>query len=202
MQGYRDPPASSGSVAERVVARMATHPPNPAQPRPRKRARSTAGQWMLLGILAFLVLVLKLQDTKHAVIVAKHTAALWVSVLSALAGVLVLRSGWGVSGARSEKQLEFGTLENSYYQPRRQALVNGGAVLGGVAGGLWWGVQSWLLLFAGMRRHQATRGLWDFEMSVVVGALAGGVVGATLGLIVGHVWEQWHRRRRRRERNE
>ena len=154
----------------------------------------------MLAILVFLVVVLKLQDTTHAVIVARHTAALWVSVLSALAGVIILRSGWGASEERMEKQLEFGTLQNDYYQPRRAALVQGGAVLGGVAGALWWGVQSWVLLFAGMRRHQPARGLWDFEMSVLVGALAGGVVGATLGLITGHLWEQWHRHQRRKQR--
>jgi len=174
---------------------MNTTPPS----RPR-RTRPTLGQWLLVAILAFLVVVLKLQDTTHAVIVARHTTALWISVLSALAGVLILRSGWGASEERSEKQLEFGTLQNDFYKPRREVLVQGGAVAGGVTGALWWGVQSWVLLFAGMRRHQATRGLWDFEMSVLVGALAGGVVGATLGLIVGQRWERWHRRRRRRNR--
>jgi hypothetical protein len=151
--------------------------------------------------LVFLVVVLKLQDTKHAVIVAKHTAALWVSVIAALAGVLVLRSGWGVSEERTEKQLEFGTVQNSFYQPRREALVQGATVLGGVSGALWWGVQSWILLFTGMRRHQAVRGLWDFEMSVLVGAVAGAVVGATLGVVAGHLWEQSHRKKRR-EKNE
>ena len=166
----------------------------------RRRARPTLGQWAMLAILVFLVVVVKLQDTTHAVIVARHTTALWVSVLGALAGVIILRSGWAASTPRSEKQLEFGTLQNNYYQPRREVLVQGGAVLGGVAGALWWGVQSWVLLFAGMRRQQATRGLWDFEMSVLVGALAGGVVGATLGLIIGHLWEQWHRKRRRKQR--
>lgn len=166
----------------------------------RRRARPTFGQWAMLAMLVFLVIVLALQDTTHAVIVARHTAGLWVSVVSALAGVIILRSGWGASAERTEKQLEFGTLQNDYYRPRRQALVQGAAVLGGVAGALWWGVQSWILLFAGMRRNQATRGLWDFEMSVLVGAFAWGVVGATCGLVAGHVWEQWHRRKRRRSR--
>lgn len=152
----------------------------------------------MLAILIFLVVVLALQDTAHAVIVARHTAALWVSVVSALVGVIIYRSGWGASTERTVKQLEFGTLQNDFYQPRRAALVQGTAVLGGVAGALWWGVQSWVLLYTGMRRHQATRGLWDFEMSALVGALAGGVVGATLGLIVGHAWEQRHRSKRRK----
>jgi hypothetical protein len=147
--------------------------------------------------LVFLVVVLKLQDTKHAVIVAKHTTALWVSVLAALVGVIVLRSGWGVSEERTERQLEFGTVQNSFYQPRREALVQGATVLGGVSGALWWGVQSWILLSTGMRRHQAVRGLWDFEMSVLVGAVAGAVVGATLGVVAGHLWEQSHRKKRR-----
>lgn len=164
---------------------------------PPRDTRPTIGQWLMFAVLLFLVTVLVLQDTKHAVIMAKHTTALWVSVVSALAGVIVLRSGWGRSEERTEKQLEFGTLQNSFYQPRRDALTQGAAVFGGVAGALWWGVSSWMLMFTGMRRHQATRGLWDFEMSVLVGALAGAVVGATLGLIAGHVWEQRHRRDRR-----
>ena len=168
-----------------------------AAPDPVRRQPVTFGQVVMFGILVFLVVVLALQDTRHAVIVARHTVGLWVSVIAALVGVVVLRSGWGASAERTTKQLEFGTLENSYYQPRRQALLQGGAVLGGVAGALWWAVQSWILLFTGMRRHQATRGLWDFEVSVLVGALAGGVIGATLGLVVGHVWEQRHRRHRR-----
>ncbi|HUX34590.1 MAG TPA: hypothetical protein VMV51_12045 [Gemmatimonadaceae bacterium] len=164
---------------------------------PSRSSRPTAAQWLMFAVLIFLVTVLALQDTTHAVIMAKHTTALWVSVVSALAGVILLRSGWGRSEARTEKQLEFGTLQNSFYQPRRDALTQGAAVCGGVAGALWWGVSSWMLMFAGMRRHQATRGLWDFEISVLVGALAGAVVGATLGLIAGHVWEQRHRRDRR-----
>lgn len=103
----------------------------------RRRARPTFGQWAMLAMLVFLVIVLALQDTTHAVIVARHTAALWVSVVSTLAGVIILRSGWGASAERTEKQLEFGTLQNDYYRPRRQALVQGAAVLGGVAGALW-----------------------------------------------------------------
>jgi len=169
----------------------------PHRPPSGSRKPPTFGQWLMLGILVFLVVVLALQDTRYAIIVSKHTAALWASVLSALAGVIILRSGWGASEERTDKQLEFGTVENSFYEPRRHGLVQGGAVLGGVAGALWWGMQSWLLLFAGMRRHQATRGLLDFELSVLVGALAGGVVGATLGLVIGQVWEQRHRRKRR-----
>ncbi|HUX35360.1 MAG TPA: hypothetical protein VMV51_15925 [Gemmatimonadaceae bacterium] len=164
---------------------------------PRQTPRPTAGQWLMFAVLVFLVIVLALQDTTHAVIMAKHTTALWVSVVSALAGVIILRSGWGRSEERTEKQLEFGTLQNSFYQPRRETLTQGAAVFGGVAGALWWGVSSWMLMFTGMRRHQATRGLWDFEMSVLVGALAGAVVGATLGLMAGHLWEQRHRRDRR-----
>ncbi|HEY5218876.1 MAG TPA: hypothetical protein VIJ16_03655 [Gemmatimonadaceae bacterium] len=158
------------------------------------------GSWVMFAVLVFLVVVLRLQDTRHAVIVAKHTAALWVSVLSALTGVIILRSGWGRSHERTDRQLEFGTLENSFYQPRRQALTQGAAVFGGVVGALWWGFESWLLLYTGMRRHQPVRGLLDFELSVLVGALAGAVVGATLGLVAGQLWERRHRQRRR-ERN-
>ncbi|MGH7688891.1 MAG: hypothetical protein ACREN3_04730 [Gemmatimonadaceae bacterium] len=170
-----------------------------ASPPSRRPTRTTLGQWAMLAILIFLVVVLTLQDTTHAVIVARHTTALWVSVLSALVGVIVYRSGWSASEERTTKQLEFGTLQNDFYPPRREALVQGTSVLGGVAGALWWGVQSWVLLFTGMRRHQATRSLWDFELSVLVGVLAGGVVGATLGLMIGHLWEQRHRRKRRQQ---
>ncbi len=177
-----------------------TAPAPPAHRAPRRNTRVTAGQLSMLGILVFLVVVLALQDTKHAVVVAKHTTALWVSVICALVGVIVLRSGWGASEGRSDMQLEFGTTENTFYQPRRQGLVQGGAIFGGVSGALWWGVQSWILLFTGMRRHQAVRGLWDLELSVLVGALAGGVIGATLGLVAGHLWERRHRQRRRERR--
>ena len=168
--------------------------------KPPSRARRnlpTFAQWAMFGGLVFLVVVLKLAGTKHSIIVAKNTTALWVSVLTALVGVIILRSGWGVSAERTDKQLEFGTVENSFYQPRREAFVQGATIFGGVTGALWWGVQSWILLFTGMRRHQAVRGLWDFEMSILVGAVAGAVVGATVGLIAGHVWEQRHRKKRR-----
>lgn len=154
-----------------------------------------AGQYLAL---AFLVAVLGAQDTRHAVIVARHVSALWTSVVAALAAVILLRSGWGVSAPRTREQLEFGTLENSFYEPRRQAAQAGGAVLGGVAGALWWGVNSWILMFTGMRRHQAVRGLWDFELSVLVGIASGALVGAALGLVAGYLWEHRHRRRRRR----
>jgi hypothetical protein len=163
----------------------------------RRRTRLTLGQWSLYAVLVFLVVVVKLQDTRHALLMAGQVRDLWISVGATLVSILILRSGWGRSDVRTEKQLEFGTLQNNFYQPRREVLLQGGAVLGGVAGALWWAVQSWLLLFAGMRRHQAARGLWDFEMSVLVGALAGTVVGATLGLVTGYLWEQWHRRQRR-----
>ena len=158
--------------------------------------RGGAGMWFLLGILVVLTIIVALQDTKHALIVKEKTGELWGTVVAAIGAVLFLRSGRARGADRRRAQLELGTLSNSFYEPRRRWLVDGGAVLGGVAGGLWWGASTWGVLWRGMLRGTANRGLLAFETGVVVGILAGGLVGASLGVYAGNVWERGHRRRR------
>jgi tetrahydromethanopterin S-methyltransferase subunit C len=47
-----------------------------------------------------------------------------------------------------------------------------------------------------MRRGVATRGLLDFEVAALAGAITGSIVGAAIGLIAGQLWETRHRRNR------
>lgn len=152
--------------------------------------------WLLQLVLAVMTIVLVLQKTKQALLPAKQTPVLWAAVLVTLAGVLVLRSGWGRDTRWAEEQARLGTLANNFYEPRREALINGGAIGVGVFGSLWWATATWGVLFTAMRRGVPTRGLIDFITAAVMGALAGGVLGAVLGLAAGHVWEARHRRRR------
>ena len=133
--------------------------------------------WFLLGILVVLTAIVVLQDTRYALIDTRRTGTLLGWVAAAVASVLVLRSGRGRGANWRRGQLELGTVSNSFYGPRRQSLTDGGAVLGGVAGGLWWGASTWAVLWHGMLRGTANRGLLDFEAAVVVGILAGGVIG-------------------------
>ena len=142
------------------------------------------------------MLIVGLQGTRYAVIDKGKTRELWGSVVAAIGAALVLRSGWGRGREWHRDQLDLGTVSNSFYEPRRQSLIDGGAVLGGVAGGLWWGASTWAVLWRGMLRGTANRGLLDFEAAVVVGILTGGVIGAVLGLFAGSLWERLHRRRR------
>lgn len=162
--------------------------------------RTTAGVWLLLAVLVILTVVTILQQTRHAMLPARNGTALWISVASAIVAVLLLRSGLGTGGNWVEEQAKLGTIANSFYPPRREAITEGGAVLGGVIGALWWGASSWVLLMQGMRHHAANRGLLDFEVSAIVGALAGAVDGAVVGLFVGWLWEWQHRRRRQSAR--
>lgn len=162
--------------------------------------RTTAGMWLLLGVLIILTAVTVLQETRYAMLARTHTVALWVSVGTALLAVLLLRSGLGTGGNWVAAQARLGTIANSYYPPRREAITEGGALLGGVFGALWWGLSSWGLLLQGMRHHAANRGFFDFEMSAVVGALAGAVDGAVIGLLAGWLWERHHRRKRQAAR--
>jgi hypothetical protein len=154
--------------------------------------------WFLLGVLVLLTAVLVAQETRYALIVKQKTGELWGWVTAAIVAVLVLRSGRWRGGDWRRDQLALGTLSNSFYEPRRRALTDGGAVAGGVAGGLWWGISTWAALWRGMLRGTTNRGLLSFEASVVVGILAGGVIGAVLGLFAGNIWERLHRRRRLR----
>ena len=166
----------------------------------RPAVRTTAGMWLLLAVLIVLTIITVLQETKHAKLLTRNTTALWISVGSAVVAVILLRSGIATGGNWRAEQAKFDTIANTFYPPRREAIMEGGAVLGGVVGALWWGASSWGLLMQGMRHHAANRGLLDFEISTVVGALSGAVDGAVIGLFVGWLWEWQHRRRRQAAR--
>lgn len=158
-------------------------------------------RWSATGAslpLAILVVtsVLGLQSTKHALLPAKQTPALWAAELVGIAAVLVLRSGWGRDTNWTAEQRELGTLANNFYEPRREALINGGAVGVGVFVSLWWALSTWSVMFSNMRRHTAATGEIDFMVAALVGAITGGLVGAVGGLAAGHVWENRHRRQR------
>jgi hypothetical protein len=140
--------------------------------------------------------VLYLQQTKQAMLPRSQTPYLWAAEAAVIVGVLILRSGWGRDSGWRDEQARFGTIVNNFYEPRREALVNGFAVGGGVFLGLGWALATWGVVLGGMSRHVAGRGLLDFEIAALVGALTGGVVGAVIGLWVGHLWEQRHRRKR------
>jgi hypothetical protein len=152
----------------------------------------------MLGMLVVLTAIVAVQDTRHAVIVKQKTGELWGSVIAAVCAVVVLRSGLARDGGWRKSQLALGTVSNSYYEPRRRWLTDGGAVIGGVVGALWWGASTWGVLWRAMLRGTTNRGLLSFEMGVLVGVLSGGLVGAVLGLFVGDIWERLHRRRRLR----
>src|SRR5262245_44481463 len=163
--------------------------------RPTKRPLRI-GTWRLYLALVTIVALLVLQKTKQAMLPARQTPVLWGAVLVVMACVLVLRSGWGRDNRWTEAQGELGTLANNFYEPRRAGLINGGAVAGGVLGGLWWAAATWAVVLGGMRRDSMSRGLLDFEVAAVAGAITGGVIGAVLGLVAGHIWERRYRRRR------
>jgi len=152
----------------------------------------------LLFVLELLTAVIAAQETKYALIPRANTTALWVSVLAALVAYLLLRSGWGRPERHVAEQQALGTLSNSYYGPRRDWLSSAFAIAGGIAGAMYWGATAWLILVRGMERHLAANGLIDLQVSVIVGALAGGMVGAAMGLFIGESWERMHRRRRAR----
>jgi len=141
-------------------------------------------RWVPLIALAAITIVLVLQKTKNALLPSSHTPVLWAAELATMAGVLILRSGWARDRQWTAEQERLGTLANNFYEPRRDALVNGGAVAGGV-------------LLRGMGRGVAGRGLLDFEVATAVGAMTGGVAGAVIGLFIGHFWEKRHRLARR-----
>ena len=152
--------------------------------------------WLLYLALGIVTVVLALQHTKQAMLPANQTTVLWGAELVMLGCVLILRSGWGRDSRWMEDQARLGTLANNFYQPRRQVLIEGFAVGGGVLGGLWWAAATWSVVLFGLRRKVVTRGLVDFEISALVGALVGATIGAVIGLAVGHFWEKRHRRRR------
>jgi hypothetical protein len=152
--------------------------------------------WPLYIALFAITAVVVLQKTKHALLPATQTRVLFLAEGAAICGALVLRSGWFRDNEWRREQLRLGTIANNYYEPRRESLINGFAVGVGVLLALWWGLATWSVVLSGVRRGVITRGLLDFEVATVVGALTGAIVGAVTGLIVGHGWESRHRRKR------
>lgn len=159
-------------------------------------SRPVVGVWLPWLAVVLVTSVLLLQKTKHALLPASQTSALWAAEAIAVASLLVLRSGlWRDSDWKAE-QARVGTLVNNFYEPRRSAVVNGFAVGVGVLVALWWGAATWSTVLFGMRRGVVTRGLFDFEVATIIGAATGCLIGAVIGLLVGHVWERRHRRGR------
>ncbi|HMA22804.1 MAG TPA: hypothetical protein VKP00_02390 [Gemmatimonadaceae bacterium] len=158
-------------------------------------AASRTAWFQQLALIAITV-VLILQNTKHALLPSKQTPVLWGAELAVICGVLILRSGWMRDARWRDEQRRLGTLANDFYEPRREALVNGCAVGGGVLGALWWAAATWGVVLTGMRRGVVTRGLFDFEVAALVGAITGSIVGAVVGLVAGQLWETRHRKNR------
>jgi hypothetical protein len=155
----------------------------------------TASLRIYLALFA-ITTILVLQNTKQAMLPRTHTPVLWWAVVVVMAGVLVLRSGWARDNRWTRAQSELGTLANNFYEPRRESLINGTTIAGGVFGALWWAMATWSVVLGGMKRDAMARGLLDFQVAALAGAVTGGVIGAVLGLAIGHVWETRHRRRR------
>ena len=162
----------------------------------RERLLPPASTWPLYAALLVVTTVVALQRTKHALLPSSQNKVLLLAEGAALCGALVLRSGWARDNRWREEQRRLGTIANNFYEPRREALVNGFMVGVGVLLACWWGAATWSVVLFGMRRGVATKGLLDFEVATVVGALTGAIVGAVIGLAVGHVWEMRHRRKR------
>jgi hypothetical protein len=150
----------------------------------------------LLIILGLLTLAVIAQDTKWAPIPKSNTTALWTSVVLSIAAYFFLRSGWGRPERHTAEQRALGTISNSYYQPRREWILNGFTIAGGVLGAMWWGATSWLTLVRGIERKAAAHGLLNLQAAVIVGILTGGIVGAAVGVAAGEWWERRHRRAR------
>ncbi len=152
--------------------------------------------WSLQTATIAVTIVLILQNTKQALLPAKETPVLWAAEAAVVVCMLVLRSGWARDDRWHEEQQALGTLANNFYEPRREALINGGTVALGVFGALWWGTATWSVVFNGMRRHVAGRGFLDFFVAALMGAITGGMLGAVAGLAGSHWWERRHRRAR------
>jgi hypothetical protein len=150
----------------------------------------------LLYILLLLAIIVVSQETKWASIPASHTVLLWKSVAMSFAAWFVLRSGWGRPETHIAEQRAMGTVANTFYPPRREGITMALTLVGGLAGALWWGATAWLPLVQGMQRKAAGHALLNLEIAVLVGVLAGGMVGAAFGLAAGEMWERTHRRRR------
>jgi hypothetical protein len=152
--------------------------------------------WLLAAAVGTLTTILLLQKTKQALLPASQTKVLWSAEILTVVAAIVLRSGWARDNRWADEQARLGTLANNFYEPRREELINGFAIGVGVLISLWWALVTWSVVFQGMRRGSPGRGLLDFIVAAAAGAITGGMVGATIGLAIGHVWETRHRRRR------
>jgi hypothetical protein len=152
----------------------------------------------LLAVLILLTAAVVAQETRWAPIPASNSTLLWASMTIAIGAYVVLRSGWGRAAAHTAEQRALGTISNSYYEPRRASILTGFTIGGGIIGAMWWGATSWVTLVRGIQRTSAARGLINLQIAVTVGILAGGIIGAALGLSIGEWWERRHRARRAR----
>lgn len=159
-------------------------------------SRPAVGAWLPWLALAVVTSVLLLQKTKQALLPRNQTKGLWAAEFVAICCLATLRAGWWRDTDWASAQARLGTLVNNFYEPRREALINGFAIGTGVLVGLWWGAVTWSTVLFGVRRGVVTRGLFDFEVATLVGVAVGGLAGAVIGLLVGHVWERRHRRGR------
>jgi hypothetical protein len=164
-------------------------------------SRPVVGVWLPWLALAVVTSVLLFQKTKHALLPANQTKALWAAEAVAICCLAILRAGWWRDSDWAVEQARLGTSVNNFYEPRREALINGFAVGAGVLVGLWWGAATWSTVLFGVRRGVVTRGLFDFEVATVVGVAIGGLAGAVIGVLIGHVWERRHRRGRMSRRS-
>lgn len=165
-----------------------------------RRPAAHAAWWLPWAAVGALVLLLALQESRWPPLPAERTAPLWVSTLLGLGAAIGLASGCGDDERAAEEQAALGTDSNSFYAPRRRVLTEGGAVVGGIAGAIWWGASSWLVLGTGIQRGTAGRGLMALELAILAGAIAGSLIGALAGHLVGRAWEVRHRRERLKRR--
>ena len=127
-------------------------------------ASGSRTNWFQLLVIAAVTIVLVLQKTKQALLPRSQTPVLWAAELVTIAGSAhpSLRLGPRQSLGRGTARL--GTLANNFYEPRREALING------------WRDRSWECSerCGGRRRRGAfssaecgeaspTRGLLDFS---------------------------------------
>ena len=166
--------------------------------RVREHGEWTTAAWLSLIAIALLTIIVMVQQTPHALLPPRRETALWGWTAAAVLAVLFLRAGFADDRDWRRAQQELGTLSNSFYEPRRRALTDGGTVLGAVVGALWWGATTWTVLVTGIRHSMPARGLLWHETSLLVGVLAGGLIGAVGGRVVGELWERRHREHRRR----
>jgi hypothetical protein len=169
-----------------------TTPARGASTSPASRAN-----WIIILAVMILTAILVLQKTKQALLPAYQTKILWYAEIATVLSAVILRSGWARDNRWAQEQARLGTLANNFYEPRREELINGFAIGVGVLLALWWGLATWSALLGGVRRGSTGRGMFDFMTATGAGAIAGGMVGAVIGLAVGHIWETRHRRRRR-----